>query len=422
MNINELKEKKLSELYEIAKELEVPGYSSMKKAELIQEIASSYAEKEGLFYRDGVLDIHKDGYGFLRLTEHSYAPSPSDVYVSPNIVKKLGARRGDHLTGYVRAPKDKERFASLIRLESVNGMEPDAFPEKRPDFDKLTPYYPTQRMTLETQNGEAQDLSTRIIDLFVPIGKGQRGLIVSPPRAGKTVLLQKIAKSTRANHPDIHLIILLIDERPEEVTEMHRIVDAEIISSTFDMPPDRHVYVADITLERAKRLVEMGKDVVILLDSITRMSRSHNAIAPRSGRTLSGGLDATALVRPKKFFGAARNIEDGGSLTVIATALVETGSRMDDVIFEEFKGTGNMEMDLDRHMADKRIYPAIDLIKSYTRREELLLSSETLQKVWLMRKVISDLEPEDAMEYLQERMKLTKTNEEFLKMLTEGKF
>ncbi|MEO0249340.1 MAG: transcription termination factor Rho, partial [candidate division WOR-3 bacterium] len=288
--------------------------------------------------------------------------------------------------------------------------------------EKLVPYYPTERMTLERPDSGEPDLSMRILDLFVPIGKGQRGLIVSPPRAGKTVLLQKIAQSIRANYPDVHLIILLIDERPEEVTEMERLVEAEIVSSTFDMPPDRHVYVADITLERAKRLVEMGRDVVILLDSITRMSRSHNAVAPHSGRTLSGGLDATALVRPKKFFGSARNIEDGGSLTIIASALIETGSRMDDVIFEEFKGTGNMEMDLDRHMADKRIYPAIDLIKSYTRREELLLPPDTLQKVWLMRKVISDLDPVDAMEYLQDRMKLTKTNAEFLKMLTEGKF
>ncbi len=422
MNPDELKGKKLSELYEIAKEMGIPNYSSMKKAELIQCITNHNAEKEGLFYKEGILDIHKDGYGFLRLLEHSYAPSPSDVYVSPNIVKRLGLRRGDFLEGYARPPKEKERFPSLVRLERVNGIVPDEFPERRPDFEKLVPYYPTERMILERPDTGESDLSMRILDLFVPIGKGQRGLIVSPPRAGKTVLLQKIAQSIRANYPDVHLIILLIDERPEEVTEMERLVEAEIVSSTFDMPPDRHVYVADITLERAKRLVEMGRDVVILLDSITRMSRSHNAVAPHSGRTLSGGLDATALVRPKKFFGSARNIEEGGSLTIIASALIETGSRMDDVIFEEFKGTGNMEMDLDRHMADKRIYPAIDLIKSYTRREELLLPPDTLQKVWLMRKVISDLDPVDAMEYLQDRMKLTKTNAEFLKMLTEGKF
>ena len=422
MNPDELKGKKLSELYEIAKEMGVPNYSSMKKAELIHCITNQNAEKEGLFYKEGVLDIHKDGYGFLRLLEHSYAPSPNDVYVSPNIVKRLGLRRGDFLEGYARAPKEKERFSSLIRLERVHGIVPDEFPAQRPDFEKLVPYYPTERMTLERTDTVETDLSMRILDLFVPIGKGQRGLIVSPPRAGKTVLLQKTAQSIRANYPDVHLIVLLIDERPEEVTEMERLVDAEIISSTFDMPPDRHVYVADITLERAKRLVEMGKDVAILLDSITRLSRSHNAVAPHSGRTLSGGLDATALVRPKKFFGSARNIEDGGSLTIIATALIETGSRMDDVIFEEFKGTGNMEMDLDRHMADKRIYPAVDLIKSYTRREELLLPPDSLQKVWLMRKVISDLDPVDAMEYLQDRMKLTKTNAEFLKMLTEGKF
>jgi len=422
MNPDELKGKKLSELYEIAKEMGVPNYSSMKKAELIQCITNQNAEKEGLFYKEGVLDIHKDGYGFLRLLEHSYAPSPSDVYVSPNIVKRLNLRRGDFLEGYARLPKEKERFSSLIRLDRVHGIVPDEFPLQRPDFEKLVPYYPTERMVLERTDTGETDLSMRTIDLFVPIGKGQRGLIVSPPRAGKTVLLQKIAQSIRANYPDVHLIVLLIDERPEEVTEMERLVEAEIISSTFDMPPDRHVYVADITLERAKRLVEIGRDVAILLDSITRMSRSHNAVAPHSGRTLSGGLDATALVRPKKFFGSARNIEDGGSLTIIATALIETGSRMDDVIFEEFKGTGNMEMDLERHMADKRIYPAIDLIKSYTRREELLLPPDSLQKVWLMRKVISDLEPTDAMEYLQDKMKLTKTNAEFLKMLTEGKF
>jgi len=422
MNPDELKGKKLSELYEIAKEMGVPNYSSMKKAELIQCITNQNAEKEGLFYKEGVLDIHKDGYGFLRLLEHSYAPSPSDVYVSPNIVKRLNLRRGDFLEGYARLPKEKERFSSLIRLDRVHGIVPDEFPLQRPDFEKLVPYYPTERMVLERTDTGETDLSMRIIDLFVPIGRGQRGLIVSPPRAGKTVLLQKTAQSIRANYPDVHLIVLLIDERPEEVTEMERLVEAEIISSTFDMPPDRHVYVADITLERAKRLVEIGRDVAILLDSITRMSRSHNAVAPHSGRTLSGGLDATALVRPKKFFGSARNIEEGGSLTIIATALIETGSRMDDVIFEEFKGTGNMEMDLERHMADKRIYPAIDLIKSYTRREELLLPPDSLQKVWLMRKVISDLEPTDAMEYLQDKMKLTKTNAEFLKMLTEGKF
>jgi transcription termination factor Rho len=422
MNPEELKGKKLSELYEIAKEMGVPNYSSMKKAELIQCILNQSAEKEGLFYRQGVLDIHKDGYGFIRLLEHSYAPSPNDVYVSPNIIKRLNLRRGDFLEGYARAPKEKERFPSLVRLERVHGIVPEEFPLQRPEFDKLVPYYPTERMILERTDVPDADLSMRILDLFVPIGKGQRGLIVSPPRAGKTVLLQKTAQSIRANYPDVHLIVLLIDERPEEVTEMERLVDAEIISSTFDMPPDRHVYVSDITLERAKRLVELGKDVAILLDSITRMSRAHNAVAPHSGRTLSGGLDATALVKPKKFFGSARNIEDGGSLTIIATALIETGSRMDDVIFEEFKGTGNMEMDLDRHMADKRIYPAIDLIKSYTRREELLLPPDVLQKVWLMRKVISDLEPADAMEYLQEKMRLTKTNAEFLKMLTEGKF
>ncbi|MEO0146382.1 MAG: transcription termination factor Rho, partial [candidate division WOR-3 bacterium] len=397
MNIEELKTKKLAELYEIAKELGIPNYSSLKKAELIQHITNQTAEREGLFRKEGVLDIHKDGYGFLRFLEHGYAPSPSDVYVSPNIIKRLGLRRGDYIVGYARPPKEKERFPSLIRLESVHGFSPEEFPTQRPEFEKLVPYYPTEKMILERPDSGDTDLSMRILDLFVPIGKGQRGLIVSPPRAGKTVLLQKIAQSIRANYPDVHLIILLIDERPEEVTEMERLVDAEIVSSTFDMPPDRHVYVSDITLERAKRLVEMGKDVAILLDSITRMSRAHNAVAPHSGRTLSGGLDATALVKPKKFFGSARNIESGGSLTIIATALIETGSRMDDVIFEEFKGTGNMEMDLDRHMADKRIYPAIDLIKSYTRREELLLPADTLQKVWLMRKVISDLEPSDAM-------------------------
>ena len=418
-----LQEKKLAELYEIAKELGIQGYSSLRKAELIQKILQAKAEKAGYLWREGVLDIHKDGYGFLRLREHDYAPSADDVYVSPVLIKRYNLRRGDYIEGYARPPRDKERYPALVKIERVSGREPGRWLLERPEFDKLTPYYPTEQIVLETENGDPDDLTTRIIDLFVPIGRGQRGLIVSPPRAGKTVLLQKIAQSIRKNYPeDIYLIILLIDERPEEVTEMHKLVDAEIISSTFDMPPERHVYVADIVLERAKRLVELGKDVVILLDSITRMTRAHNAIAPHSGRTLSGGLDATALVRPKKFFGSARNILEGGSLTILATALIETGSRMDDVIFEEFKGTGNMEIDLDRRMADKRIFPAIDLIKSFTRREELLLPPEVLQKVWLMRKVLVDLDPADAMEYLQEKMKLTRNNKEFLELLAKGKF
>ena len=416
MDLQDLKEKKITELYEIAKELEIPRYSNYRKNELIMKILEAEAQKEGLRYREGVLEILPDGFGFLRLYAYNYYPSSEDIYVSPSQIKRFGLRTGDTLGGFVRSPKEGERFAALVKVEFVNGEPPDRAKE-RAHFEKLTPFYPTEKIHLEVP--DAEDLSMRIVDLFIPVGKGQRGLIVSPPRAGKTVILQQIANSITKNHPEIILIILLIDERPEEVTDFKRQVDAEVVSSTFDQPADRHVHVADIVLEKAKRYVEMSKDVVILLDSITRLARAHNVVTPHSGRTLSGGIDSTALIKPKKFFGSARNIEEGGSLTIIATALIETGSRMDEVIFEEFKGTGNMELVLDRKLADRRIFPAIDLNRSGTRREELLLSKEELNKVWILRKVLSEMNPVEAMEFLQEKMRLTRTNEEFLKSLTQ---
>lgn len=416
MNLKELKEKKITELYEIAKELGIPQYSSYRKNELIMKILDAQAKREGLSFREGVLEILPDGFGFLRLGEHNYYPSSDDIYVSPSQIKRFGLRTGDIISGLVRPPKEGERFPALVKVELVCGEPPERAKE-RPIFEKLTPFYPTEKIKLEVPN--VDDLSMRIVDLFVPIGKGQRGLIVSPPRAGKTVLLQQIANSIVRNHPEITLIILLIDERPEEVTDFKRQVEAEVVSSTFDQPADRHVHVAEIVLEKAKRLVEMGRDVVILLDSITRLARAHNVVTPHSGRTLTGGIDSTALIKPKKFFGSARNIEEGGSLTIIATALIETGSRMDEVIFEEFKGTGNMELVLDRKLADRRIFPAIDLNKSGTRREEFLLPQEVLNKVWVIRKVLSEMNPVEAMEFLQEKMRLTKNNEEFLKSLNQ---
>jgi len=416
MDINTLKEKKVTELYEIAKELEIPNYSNYRKNDLIMKIIEAKAKKDGNTYREGVLEILQDGFGFLRLSSYNYYSSSEDVYVSPSQIKRFGLRTGDTIGGIVRPPKEGERFPALVKIEVVNGETPEKL-KHRPQFEKLTPFYPTQRIHLEVPDSE--DLSMRIVDLFIPIGMGQRGLIVSPPRAGKTVLLQQIANSIVRNHPEIELIILLIDERPEEVTDFKRQVEAEVISSTFDQPADKHVHVADIVLEKAKRLVEMGKNVVILLDSITRLARAHNVVTPHSGRTLSGGIDSTALIKPKKFFGSARNIEEGGSLTIIATALIDTGSRMDEVIFEEFKGTGNMELVLDRKLADRRIFPAIDLNKSGTRREELLLSKEELKKVWILRKILSEMNPIEAMEFLQEKMRLTSSNAEFLKSLTQ---
>ncbi|RPI19373.1 MAG: transcription termination factor Rho [Ignavibacteriae bacterium] len=413
MDIGELKSKKIAELYSIAKNLKITGYSDLRKQELIYKILESQTEKDGVAYGKGVLDVLPDGYGFLRSSDYNYLSSPDDVYVSPSQIKKFALRTGDTVSGQVRPPKEGERFFALLRVEQVNGVDPETIRE-RTLFDNLTPLYANERLNLESTPGE---YATRIMNMFMPIGKGNRGMIVSPPKAGKTILLQQIANSISRNHPEVELIVLLIDERPEEVTDMERSVKAEVISSTFDEPPERHVQVSDIVLEKAKRLTEAKKDVVILLDSITRLARAHNTVVPHSGKILSGGVDANALHRPKRFFGAARNIEEGGSLTIIATALVETGSRMDEVIFEEFKGTGNMEIVLDRKLSDRRIFPAIDLNKSGTRKEELLLDDDELSKIWLLRKILSDFTPVEAMEFLLEKLKGTKNNREFLKSM-----
>ena len=413
MDITELKSKKIAELNEVAKELNISGYSDLRKQELIFKILEAQTTKDGLSFSKGVLEVLPDGYGFLRSVNYNYLPSPDDIYVSPSQIKKFGLRTGDSVSGQVRPPKEGERFFALLRVEAVNDDHPDVIRE-RTLFDNLTPLYPTNRLKLETAPGE---YSMRIMDLLAPIGKGQRGMIVSPPKAGKTILLQKIANSITRNHPEVKLIVLLIDERPEEVTDMERTVSAEVVSSTFDEPPERHVQVSDMVLEKAKRLVEAKKDVVILLDSITRLARAHNTVIPHSGKILSGGVDANALHRPKRFFGAARNIEEGGSLTIIATALVETGSRMDEVIFEEFKGTGNNEIVLDRKLSDRRVFPAMDVNRSGTRKEELLQDAEELARVWILRKLLSDLTPVDAMEFLMEKMRGTKSNKEFLKSM-----
>ena len=413
MDISELKGKKIAELYVIAKDLNIQGYSDLRKQELIYKILETQTEKDGIAYGKGVLDVLPDGYGFLRSSNYNYLSSPDDVYVSPSQIKKFALRTGDTVSGQVRPPKEGERFFALLRVEKVNDTLPESIRE-RTLFDNLTPLYANDRFNLESTPNE---YATRIMNMFMPIGKGNRGMIVSPPKAGKTILLQQIANSISRNHPEVELIVLLIDERPEEVTDMERSVKAEVISSTFDEPPERHVQVSDIVLEKAKRLTEAKKDVVILLDSITRLARAHNTVVPHSGKILSGGVDANALHRPKRFFGAARNIEEGGSLTIIATALVETGSRMDEVIFEEFKGTGNMEIVLDRKLSDKRIFPAIDLNKSGTRKEELLLDEDELNKIWLLRKILSDFSPVEAMEFLLEKLKGTKNNKEFLKSM-----
>jgi transcription termination factor Rho len=413
MDITELKSKKIAELNQIAKELNISGYSDLRKQELIFKILEAQTTKDGLSFSKGVLEVLPDGYGFLRSVNYNYLPSPDDIYVSPSQIKKFGLRTGDSVSGQVRPPKEGERFFALLRVEAVNDDHPDVIRE-RTLFDNLTPLYPTSRLKLETVPGE---YSMRIMDLLAPIGKGQRGMIVSPPKAGKTILLQKIANSIIRNHPEVKLIVLLIDERPEEVTDMERTVAAEVVSSTFDEPPERHVQVSDMVLEKAKRLVEAKKDVVILLDSITRLARAHNTVIPHSGKILSGGVDANALHRPKRFFGAARNIEEGGSLTIIATALVETGSRMDEVIFEEFKGTGNNELVLDRKLSDRRVFPAMDVNRSGTRKEELLQDAEELNRVWILRKLMSDLTPVEAMEFLLEKMRGTKSNKEFLKSM-----
>ena len=414
MDISELKSKKIAELNQIAKDLNISGFSDLRKQELIFKILEAQTEQGGPTFSKGVLEVLPDGYGFLRSVDYNYLPSPDDIYVSPSQIKKFNLRTGDSVSGQVRPPKEGERFFALLRVEAVNEENPDVIRE-RVLFDNLTPLYPNSDIKLETAPGE---YSMRIMDLLAPIGKGQRGMIVSPPKAGKTILLQKIANSISRNHPEVKLIVLLIDERPEEVTDMERSVNAEVVSSTFDEPPERHVQVSDMVLEKAKRLVEAKKDVVILLDSITRLARAHNTVVPHSGKILSGGVDANALHKPKRFFGAARNIEEGGSLTIVATALVETGSRMDEVIFEEFKGTGNMEIILDRKLSDKRIFPAMDVNRSGTRKEELLIDADDLNRIWILRKLLSDFNTVEAMEFMIEKMRGTKSNKEFLRSMS----
>lgn len=411
MNIIDLKEKKISELNKLARQLNVEGASGMRKQDLIFAILQAQTEKNGLIYGEGVLETLPDGFGFLRSPDFNYLPGPDDIYVSPSQIRRFNLRTGDTIAGQIRPPKEGERYFALLKVEAVNYEEPDLAREKIL-FDNLTPLYPNARINLEVAGDN--NMSMRVMDLLTPIGMGQRGLIVSPPRAGKTMILQAIANSVTVNHKDMALIVLLIDERPEEVTDMQRSVQGEVISSTFDEPAQRHVQVAEMVLEKAKRLIEHQKDVIILLDSITRLARAYNTVVPPSGKILSGGVDSNALHRPKRFFGAARNVEEGGSLTIIATAIIDSGSRMDEVIFEEFKGTGNMEIVLDRKLADRRIFPAIDINKSGTRKEELLLSSHELNRVWILRKLLQPLNSIDAMEFLQDKMKGTKDNQEFL--------
>jgi len=413
MDIAELKGKTIPELVDVANALSVEGAAGLRKQELIFKVLEAQTLQNGLIFAEGVLQVLPEGYGFLRSPDYNYLPGPDDIYVSPSQIKKFDLRTGDTISGQIRSPKDSERYFALLRVEAVNFEHPDVAKSK-PLFDNLTPLYPEERLELEY---DGADLSTRVINLLSPIGKGQRGLIVSPPRTGKTVLLQKVANAIMANNKEVYLIVLLIDERPEEVTDMERSVRGEVISSTFDEPAERHVQVADMVIEKAKRLVEHGKDVIILLDSITRLARAHNSVVPHSGKILSGGVDSNALQRPKRFFGAARNIEGNGSLTIIATALIETGSRMDEVIFEEFKGTGNMELVLDRRLADKRTYPAIDIFKSGTRKEELLIDKKDLDKIWILRKFLNEKPIIEAMEFLLEKLRKTKTNAQFLKSM-----
>lgn len=410
MNLTELKEKSIGELTSLAKEMDIEGAAGMRRQELIFAILQTQANKNGFIYGAGVLETLPDGFGFLRAPDYNYLPGPDDIYVSPSQIRRFNLRTGDTVSGLIRPPKESERYFALLKVESVNYEDPEIARDKIL-FDNLTPIFPTEKLNLEYN---PEDYSTRVMDLITPIGKGQRGLIVAPPRTGKTMLLQSIAKAVVSNHPETILIVLLIDERPEEVTDMQRQVKGEVVSSTFDEPLQRHVQVAEMVIEKAKRLVEHKKDVVILLDSITRLARAYNAVIPPSGKVLSGGLDSNALQRPKRFFGAARNIEYGGSLTIIATALVDTGSRMDDVIFEEFKGTGNMELHLDRKLVDRRIFPAIDINASGTRKEELLVSREDLNRMWILRKVLNPLSPVESMEFLLDKLKGTKSNREFL--------
>jgi transcription termination factor Rho len=410
MDIVDLKSKTIAELLKMAEELDIPGVSGLRKQELIFKILEANTEKDGLIFAEGILQILDEGYGFLRSADYNYLPGPDDIYVSPSQIKRFDLRTGDTVSGQVRPPKESERYFALLKIEAVNFENPEIAKHKIL-FDNLTPLYPQEKIKLEYSPSE---YTTRIMDLMTPIGKGQRGLITSPPKAGKTIILQRIANAIAENHPEMKLIVLLIDERPEEVTEMDRSVKGEVVSSTFDEPAERHVQVADMVIEKAKRLVEHQHDVVILLDSITRLARAHNAVVPHSGKILSGGVDSNALHRPKRFFGAARNIEEGGSLTIIGTALIETGSRMDEVIFEEFKGTGNMEIVLDRRLSDRRIFPAMDINRSGTRKEELLLSSDQLNKVWIMRKFLAEMNPVEGMEFLLDRVRKTKSNAKFL--------
>ncbi|HEX7024620.1 MAG TPA: transcription termination factor Rho [Gemmatimonadales bacterium] len=415
MDISELKQKSVAELHALAQQLNITNYSGLRKQDLIFRIEQSLLESDTVIRGEGVLEILPEGYGFLRSQDWNYLYGPDDIYVSPSQIKRFDLRTGDTVLGQVRPPKEGERYLALLKVESVNYEEPEKT-KQRIAFDNLRPRYPDSKLRLEGKKG---DLSMRVVDLLAPIGKGQRGLIVSPPKAGKTILMQKIANAIAENHPEVILIVLLIDERPEEVTDMQENVQAEVISSTFDEPADRHVQVADMVIEKSKRLVEHGRDVVILLDSITRLARAHNVVVPHSGKILSGGVDANALQKPKRFFGAARNIEGGGSLTIIATALIDTGSRMDEVIFEEFKGTGNMELVLDRRLADRRIYPAIDIQRSSTRKEELLMDKDELNRVYLLRNFLADMPPVEALEFLIERMKRTKTNKEFFATMNQ---
>ncbi|MHB1547052.1 MAG: transcription termination factor Rho [bacterium] len=421
MNIKELSVKKINELLQIAKDYNIEGASGMRKQDLIYALLqaetekSQQTEKNGLISGEGVLEILPDQYGFLRSLEANYLHGPDDIYVSPSQIRKFGLRTGDTIRGVIRPPKDSERFYALLKVESINFEDPEIAKEKIL-FDNLTPLYPEEKIKLEF---DPKNLSTRLMDLLIPIGKGQRGLIVAPPRTGKTMLLKDIAHAINTNHKEIFLMVLLIDERPEEVTDMQRSVNGEVISSTFDEPPQRHIQIAEIVIEKAKRLVETGKDVVILLDSITRLARAYNVTIPSSGKVLSGGVDSNALHKPKRFFGAARNIEEGGSLTIIATALIDTGSRMDEVIFEEFKGTGNLEVNLDRKLSEKRIFPAIDINKSGTRKEELLIDKDHMKKIWILRKVLSGMDTADAMEFLIDKIKNTKTNTDFLNLMNQ---
>ncbi len=415
MNLVELKDKNISELIDVAKTVGITGATGMRKQNLIFSILQAQTERNGVIYGEGVLEILPDGFGFLRSPDSNYLPGPDDMYISPSQIRRFNLRTGDTVSGQIRPPKEGERYFALLKVEHINYEDPEVAVDKIL-FDNMTPLYPTERIKLET---DPDNPSTRIMDLMTPLGKGQRGLIVSPPRTGKTMLLKDIANAVTKNHRDIYKIVLLIDERPEEVTDMARSVEAEVISSTFDEPPQRHVQVAEMVLEKAKRLIEHKKDVLILLDSITRLARAYNTVVPPSGKILSGGVDSNALHRPKRFFGAARNLEEGGSLTIIATALIDTGSRMDEVIFEEFKGTGNMEVNLDRKLSDRRIFPAVDINRSGTRKEELLIEEEDLNRIWILRKLLAPLTPVDTMEFLLEKLKGTKNNKEFLASMNQ---